>query len=244
MNQLQKSKIAIIVPCYNEAGNIIQVIEELESIKQVYCNSDFIIVNDCSTDNTAEIVKNLNVTFLDLACNLGVGGAVQCGFKYAVENDFDYALKFDGDGQHTVISIEKLLNHMHLENSDMVIGSRFINKDNSGFQSSFMRRLGITFFKYYIGFSCGYKPTDATSGLRCYNKKALNFISKHYPAFDYPEPEEIILMIKHKFKVSEIAVVMRERTSGKSSINLLKSFYFMVKVSFAIFMINCRPKIK
>lgn len=245
MKKLKNSKIAIILPCYNEEKNIIHVINELELLKKEFSFIKFIFVNDGSIDNTLEILKTLGdrIILLNLPCNLGVGGAVQSGFHYVAENDFDYALKFDGDGQHTIESISKLLNALHKNDADMVIGSRFCYKKQDGFKSNFMRRQGINFFKYFIKILSGYKPTDATSGIRCYSKKAIKFLKTYYPAFDYPEPEEIILMKKNDFKIIDCPVVMRERMEGKSSINFLKSFYFMIKVTFAIFMISVRPKI-
>lgn len=246
MVELKHAKIAIIIPCYNEQDNIVQVIKELEDFRQFFPNSKFIVINDGSTDNTLDVLKTISkqIVLLNLPCNLGVGGAVQSGFCYAEDNDFDYALKFDGDGQHTIESITVLLECLAKNNIDMVIGSRFCGKQKNGFKSSFARRMGIAFFKYFIALLSGYKPTDATSGIRCYNRNAIKFLTLYYPAFDYPEPEEIILMKKNGFKIMDCPVIMRERLGGTSSINFLKSFYFMAKVAFAIFMISLRSKVQ
>ena len=234
-------KIAIIIPCYNESEAIIGVLKEL---KEVCPDYDYIVINDCSSDNTSALVKESGLAkVIDLPVNLKIGGAVQTGFKYAAIKDYDYALKYDGDGQHRADEIELLLTPLVNEEADMLIGSRFIYKGTDGFKSTFFRRLGIKVFEFVNSLLIKQKITDNTAGFRAYNKKAIVFLAKHYPSFDYPEPEEVVLLGKNGFVIKEAPVRMRVRQGGVSSINNLRSIYYMVKVLFSVFIVAIRPKI-
>ena len=237
-----EKKIAIVIPAFNEQETIADVVSGINALN-TSGNMRFnaVVVNDCSTDNTSIIAEKLNCILLNLPINLGIGGAVQTGFKYAFENNYDYAIQVDGDGQHSPAEIPKLINAITQNEYDFVIGSRFINKE--GFQSSFSRRIGIIFFKYLILFYCRLEITDSTSGFRLLNKKALALVSEYYPD-EYPEPESIILFYKNNLKIGEVAVEMRERQGGRSSIRAFNSLYYMVKVSIAIFFTFIRSKIK
>ena len=237
-----EKKIAIVIPAFNEQETIADVVSGINALN-TSGNMRFnaVVVNDCSTDNTSIIAEKLNCILLNLPINLGIGGAVQTGFKYAFENNYDYAIQVDGDGQHSPAEIPKLINAITQNEYDVVIGSRFINKE--GFQSSFSRRIGIIFFKYLILFYCRLEITDSTSGFRLLNKKALALVSEYYPD-EYPEPESIILFYKNNLKIGEVAVEMRERQGGRSSIRAFNSLYYMVKVSIAIFFTFIRSKIK
>ncbi|MGZ6555144.1 MAG: glycosyltransferase family 2 protein, partial [Bacteroidia bacterium] len=225
-------KIAAIVPAYNEEKAISAVINDINSLALAEnLNIIVVVVNDCSKDSTAEIISKLNCVALNLPVNLGIGGAVQTGFKYAFENGFDHAIQIDGDGQHPASEIPKLVK-MALENNfDIVIGSRFLSKE--GFQSSAVRRFGINYFKWLNRFLVGITITDSTSGFRIINKKALEIVSENYPD-EYPEPEAIILYSLNKLKIGEVAVSMKERQGGVSSIGAMSSVYYMFKVSLAI----------
>ncbi len=194
-------------------------------------HTDTIVINDCSSDHTSSILERLNVPHINLPVNLGIGGAVETGFKYALINAYDYAVQVDGDGQHQPVEILKLLEAMLSSSSDIIIGSRFIK--NSGFQSSAARRMGIRIFKGLIKSLCGIKISDATSGFRLYNKKSIEFLADKYPD-EYPEPESIVILHLNSFNISEVSVSMRERKKGKSSIRTLSSLYYMMKVSLAI----------
>jgi glycosyltransferase involved in cell wall biosynthesis len=236
-------KTAVIIPCYNEADNILQVIDDILAHTD---NSNMswllIVVNDCSADNTAEIVRrDGRAVLIDLPCNLGVGAAVQTGFRYAAAHGCDYAVKFDGDGQHQADTLNELIRPLLEQRADMTIGSRFIQKETEGFQSTPLRRIGIHWLRLMIKIFSGAAVADPTSGLRAYNRRALAFARKYYPSFDYPEPEEVILMRRNNFTIEEVYTPMRERRSGVSSISPLKSVYYMLKVSFAIFMVATRP---
>lgn len=236
-------KTALLIPCYNEEKCIAGVIE---SITKMLPDMYLVIVNDASKDNTAKIVAeaanvNDHIILLDLPTNLGIGGAVQTAFRYAARNGFDYAVKVDGDGQHPANQIEKLLTVLVENKADMVIGSRFILKEK--FQSTFCRRIGIYFFRFVNSLLIGQTITDNTSGFRAYNRKALEFAEENYPSFDYPEPEEVVLMAKNGFRIAEIPVQMECRQGGVSSISPIKAMYYMMKVFFAVLMTAFRPPV-
>jgi glycosyltransferase involved in cell wall biosynthesis len=238
-------KVAIIIPCFNEEENIIGVIDDVFNNAPKGENWVPIVVNDCSTDGTIEKLQtDRRAIVLDLPCNLGVGAAVQTGFKYACANNFDFAFKFDGDGQHRADYIPALLKVLKDDEADFVVGSRFVEDNAQGFQSTSLRRVGIRVFRFLIKAVSGYTPSDPTSGFRAYNRKALNFAMRYYPSFDYPEPEELVLMKKNKFRIKDVFTEMRERQGGVSSISLLKSIYYMFKVGFAILMVASRAKEK
>lgn len=235
-------KIATIVPAYNEEKAIANVVSDILSVAQSQnLFITVIVVNDCSIDSTSEIISKLNCVALNLPVNLGIGGAVQTGFKYAFENGFDYAIQIDGDGQHPATEIPKLINAVKENNLDVVVGSRFISKE--GFQSSAMRRFGINYFKWLNRFLVGVTINDSTSGFRLINKKALEIVSDYYPD-EYPEPEAIILYSLNKLKIGEVSVTMKERQGGVSSIGTTSSIYYMLKVTLAIFYTFIRIKFK
>lgn len=234
-------KVLIIIPAYNEKDNIERVVDNLT---ENYPEYDYLVVNDCSTDTTEEILKARGYNYISLPSNLGIGGAVQSGYIWATEHGYDVAIQTDGDGQHDPAFIKDLLAPIEAGEADMTIGSRFIEKH--GFQTSFMRRLGINFIKVVIRMTCGTKVTDTTSGFRATNKELTAFFSKEY-AQDYPEPEAIVAASLNGFRVKEVPVEMREREGGVSSINALRSIYYMIKVSLALIILRLgtrRKKIK
>lgn len=235
-------KIAAIVPAYNEEKAIAAVVHDINNTAQTQnLFITVVVVNDCSTDTTAEIISGLNCVSLNLPVNLGIGGAVQTGFKYAFENGFDYAIQIDGDGQHPASEIIKLIQALKENETDVVIGSRFISKE--GFQSSAIRRFGINYFKWLNRFLVGVTINDSTSGFRLINKKTLEIVSDYYPD-EYPEPEAIILYSLNKLKIGEVPVTMKERQGGISSINTVSAIYYMFKVTLAIFYTFIRIKFK
>lgn len=220
-------KTLLIIPCYNEQETITSLYREICE-KTPY---DAIFVNDCSTDNSRAILQQQNIPHLDLPLNLGIGGAVQAGYRYALRNGYDIAVQVDGDGQHDPGQVGAITAPIEAGEADLVIGSRFIDK--SGFQSSTMRRAGIKFFRFLIYILSGKQITDATSGFRAANRKTMLLFNKHY-ASDYPEPESNMLALKNKLRVCEISVTMRERQGGVSSIKALQPIYYMLKVSLGI----------
>ena len=221
-------KKIVIIPAYNEEGNLLNTIND---IKENAPDFDYVIINDCSTDDTLSICKKNNLNYLNLPINLGIGGAVQTGYRYAYYSGYDYAVQFDGDGQHDAKYLSEMVSYLTETDSDMVIGSRFIEKE--GFQSSFLRRIGINYFTFYIKLLTGKKITDPTSGMRMINRKLLKKFTQEYPK-DYSEPESVVEILADGYKVSEIPVIMKERMEGTSSISFRKSIYYMIKVSFAI----------
>jgi glycosyltransferase involved in cell wall biosynthesis len=232
-------KILIIVPAYNEAENIRGVIEKLRSVNDGW---DVVVINDCSTDNTSALARETgHATVIDLPINLGIGGCVQTGFRYAKIFGYDYALQFDGDGQHSAEEIDKLLSIVMNGEADVAIGSRFRQK-HDGFKSSNFRRIGIRIFELFSYLLIRQRITDHTSGFRAYNRKVLHFLADHYPA-DYPEPEVVILMGKNGFIIKETFTQMHERQGGVSSIPLTRGPYYMIKVLLAMFMSAIRTKI-
>ena len=228
-------KVLVIVPAYNEENNIVTTIDGLKKNKSI----DYVVINDGSLDNTKEVCEKNNINFIDLPLNLGIGGAVQTGYKYALYHDYDVAIQFDGDNQHNPKYIEALVEEIEKGN-DIVIGSRYV-KELSEFKSTFMRRVGINFLSFLIKLVSGKKIYDPTSGYRAVNKKIIELFAEDYPT-DYPEPDSITYLIKLGYKVSEIPVEMNERKEGKSSIGLFDSVYYMIKVSLCILMSAKRGK--
>lgn len=224
----------IIIPAYNESENIKRTIEEIERKMPEF---DYVVINDCSTDNTLEICRANHFHVIDLPINLGIGGAVQTGYIYAAQNGYDFAVQVDGDGQHDPAFLNQMAEYLEQNEADMVIGSRFIDKE--GFQSSGMRRVGIKYFTKLIQILTGERITDPTSGLRMVDKSIIKIFAEDYPK-DYPEPESIVTVIMQGKKIAEIPVVMRERMGGVSSISLKKSVYYMIKVSLAILIARIR----
>lgn len=225
-------KILVIIPAYNEQDSIISVIEKL---KMDFPEADYVVINDCSKDNTLKVLSENHANYVNLPLNLGIGGGVQTGYKYAMKNGYDIAIQIDGDGQHDTAYLKNVIEPIEKGEADIVIGSRFINKE--GFQSSGMRRLGINFLSVLIKICCGTKVLDVTSGFRAVNRTYICEYAKEYPV-DYPEPEAIIKASLSGAHIKEVPVIMKERESGTSSISPLKSVYYMIKVSLAI--IVCR----
>lgn len=222
-------KKLVIIPAYNESENIVNTVKE---IKEKASDFDYVVINDCSSDKTLEILENNHLNYINLPVNLGIGGAVQTGYKYALGHEYDIAVQVDGDGQHDPAYLHSLEETLIKENADMVIGSRFIK--NEGFQSTFARRMGIVYFTKMIKSLTGTTITDPTSGFRLVNKDVIALFANDYPR-DYPEPESIVALLKRKKKVIEVPVQMKERQGGVSSIRLWNSVYYMIKVSIAIF---------
>lgn len=223
-----KIKKLIIIPAFNEADNIEKTVQ---AILRNAPDFDYVIINDCSGDKTREICEKNGFNIVNLPINLGIGGAVQTGYRYAYEMGYDVAVQVDGDGQHDPEFLNQMAEYLMSHQLDMVIGSRFIEK--KGFQSSRIRRVGIVFFSILIKILTGKLITDPTSGLRMIGRNAMGLFAMDYPR-DYPEPESVVSVLRRGMKVEEIPVIMHERVGGVSSISLKKSVYYMVKVTLAI----------
>ena len=221
-------KVLIIIPAYNEEKNLPKLTEKLE---KMYPQYDYVVVNDGSVDHTKELCRKEGISVINLPVNLGIGGAVQTGYKYGSENGYDIAVQIDGDGQHDIAYLDKLLEPLRNNSADVVIGSRFIRKE--GFQSSRLRRTGIVFLSRLIRLLTGVRVYDVTSGFRAVNRRFVEIYARDYPS-DYPEPEAIVSAIMEGGRVLEVPVVMKERENGTSSINLVRSVYYMIKVTLAV----------
>ena len=231
-------KILIIIPAYNEEHIIADVILDLHKENPDW---NLLVINDGSTDKTKEFAESTGLArVINLPFQVGIGSCVQTGFIYAKKNNFDYAIQFDGDGQHKVCEIENLLKPVECGEADVVLGSRFYIK-NKKYKSTIPRSIGIKTFKIINSILIKQKITDNTSGFRAYNKKAVNFLSTNYPT-DYPEPEAVILLGRNGFKIKEIYVDMNQRSGGKSSIRGFYSIYYMIKVFLSILLTFIRPR--
>lgn len=232
-------KCLVIIPAYNEEKNILKTVNSVKSINVKEVLIDYVVINDGSKDNTKQVLEDNKINFIDLPFNLGIGGAVQTGYKYAYYNDYDFAIQFDGDGQHNALYIEPLINELKNGNN-IAIGSRFV-EDLSNFKSTKLRRVGINLLSWLIKLVTGKKIYDPTSGFRATDKKIIELFAKNYPT-DYPEPDTIVTVIKKGYKVSEIPVEMNKREHGRSSINFIKSIYYMIKVCLSIIISSISTK--
>jgi glycosyltransferase involved in cell wall biosynthesis len=227
-----KPTILVIVPCFNEQGAIAGVVNELIAVRQRQdYQLDVLVVNDCSTDNSIDIIRTLPCLHLNLPVNLGIGGAMHSGYRYAYKNGYDIAVQMDGDGQHPAEELPTVLDPVLKKEADVSIGSRFISRE--GFQSSFTRRLGIKYFRWLNQLLIGKTIHDSTSGFRAFNRKTIEIANKYYPD-EYPEPESIVQFGLQGLRIKEVPVRMRHRLEGVSSINTSRAFYYMLKVSLGI----------
>ena len=222
-------RILAIIPAYNESGNIGRTVREILAQPLGVVP---LVIDDGSRDDTVGEAFWAGAKVVSLPFNLGIGGAVQTGYRYALEHDFDIAIQIDGDGQHDPAFLSALIRPVVEGEADMAIGSRF-SGDKAGFQSSFARRIGISFFRGLIRFLTGFDPTDPTSGFRACNRRLIAIFSGYYPS-DFPEPEAIVVARRLGAKICDVPVIMRAREAGKSSIGKLKSPYYMIKVTGAI----------
>lgn len=226
-------KKLIIIPAFNEEKNILEVSDNINKFNKKNSEKyDYIVINDGSTDSTSEICQKNKIPHVDLIHNLGIGGAVQTGYRYALENDYDIAIQFDGDGQHDINYIDELTKPIIENEADMVIGSRFIG-NISEFKSSFSRRIGIKIISFFTKLTTGVKIYDTTSGYRAVNKEIIKEFSNNYPT-EYPEPITTVELIKKNYKVKEVPVNMKERINGRSSIHTWKNIYYMFNVIISI----------
>lgn len=218
-------KLLAIIPAYNEAANIEAVIRDLKSFQ-----GDILVVNDGSTDATAEVAKGLGAHVISHPFNLGIGGTVQTGLKYAFENGYDMAIQFDGDGQHRGDQVYKIVDLVKRGEADLAIGSRTLP---GGYKMGFTRFMGSRIFHLLIRCLSGKAVEDPTSGFRCYGKRTIRLFARFYTD-DYPEVESIVTAARNGLKVVEVPVLMRGRLSGHSSITRRKSAYYMMKVTLAM----------
>lgn len=223
-------RVLVITPAYNEALSLPALIAELRGAYPAFA---VLVVNDGSTDNTAEVVLCSGARLLSLSCNLGVGGAVQTGLMAAFEEEYDLAIQVDGDGQHPPREIAKLLDGMRQTGADMVLGSRFLGE--AGYRSTAGRRFAIRCFSWAVSAMAGTHITDATSGFRAWNRRAIAVLANDYPE-DYPEVEAILRLHRAGLRIAEVPVRMAERAAGRSSIGAWEAITYLVKVPLALLM--------
>jgi len=226
---MMSKKILIIIPAFNEEQALPLFIQEL---KKTSVQADFLVINDGSTDQTATAAERAGAAVITLPLNLGIGGAMQTGFRAAKELNYDIAVQMDGDGQHPAAGLSDIISPVIDGKFDMVIGSRFLQA-GKGFKSTFTRRMGIQFFSTLLSTLTKMPITDPTSGFRAVNRKLIDSFSDYYPV-DFPEPEAIMIAKRLGAKIGEVHVTMRERLGGISSIRDWKTLYYMIKVTLAI----------
>ena len=218
-----------IVPAYNEQDSIATVLEQIRAAEPAL---HVVVVNDASRDRTAAIAARSGATVLNLPFNVGIGGAMQTGYQYALEHGFELAIQVDGDGQHDPREIRRVLEPILEGRADLVVGTRFVK--GGGYRGTRVRRVGIRIFAAVVSLLVGQRVSDTTSGFRAVNRKALGLFAAQYP-HDYPEVESIVLLSRHGLRMLEVPVQMRVRESGASSITALRAAYYMIKVLLALF---------
>ncbi len=218
-----------IVPARNEAGAIGGVVDEIRAFDPTL---DVVVIDDGSTDATAEVARSRGVAVVSLPFNLGIGGAVQTGFKYALANGYELAVRLDGDGQHDPAELPKLIGPVVRGEADIVVGSRFHGGDSS-YRPPLARRIGIGLFARLVSALVRQRVTDTTSGFQALNRHGIELFAADYP-HDYPEVEATVMVVRHRLRLLEVQATMREREHGSSSITVLRSLYYMVKVTLAL----------
>ena len=227
--RLGELKRLAIVPAFNEEASVGRVIDELRAFDAGF---DIVVVDDGSVDRTAGVAADRGAHVIRLPFNLGIGGAVQTGYRFAFEQGFDIAVQVDGDGQHDPSQLPKILEPVLDGGADLVVGSRFAG--GGAYRSTAVRRIGIRIFASVVSAVVRQRVTDTTSGFRAVNRKGIALFAADYP-HDYPEVEATVMCVKHKLRLTEVPVEMRERSGGQSSITALRSIYYMTKVLLAIF---------
>ena len=228
-------RMVAVVPAYNEEGAIGRLLDE---IRDFDVELDVVVLDDCSTDDTAAVAEAHGATVLRLPFNVGIGGAVQTGFRYALEQGYARAVRLDGDGQHDPSELPKLLAPIERGEADLVIGSRFVDA-NGSYRPPFARRLGIRVFARLVSLLGGQKVTDTTSGFLALDRAGIELFAREYP-HDYPEVEATLVALRSGLRLQQVQVDMRERETGTSSITFVRSLYYIVKVMLALLVASVR----
>lgn len=229
--------VAIIIPAFNEEAALPGLLAEVRAVAP---DSDIIVINDCSLDRTAATARKHGALVLDLPCNLGVGGAVQAGFRYAFARGYQYVVRCDGDGQHPPSEIPKLVEVMRTGDVDLVIGSRFLTDHEESYKSTAFRSVGIRGLALLLSLICRARVTDPTSGFQMLNRPLLAYFSRSYP-LDYPEPESLALLRRQGYRFREVGTRFRPRMTGSSSIKSWGAIYYALKVGLALLVDRARP---
>jgi glycosyltransferase involved in cell wall biosynthesis len=234
---LAGGRVLVVVPAYNEEESLGPT---LRCIRRELPAARLVVISDCSTDRSADVARAEGAAVVELPCNLGYGGAVQTGFKYALANSFDFVVQMDADGQHDPRSAVALLDHVTRDEVDVAIGSRFLGQHNYHIPMS--RRLGMAVFGWLVTFVTGRHFSDPTSGFQAMNRAVLRFFARdNYPS-DFPDADTIILLVLAGFRVKEVPVLMRARTAGKSMHSNLKALYYVPKMILSILMVLLRRR--
>ena len=224
------TRIVAVVPAFEEEAAIGPVVAEITAFDP---SMDVVVVDDGSSDGTGAAAAAAGATVVRLPFNLGIGAAVQTGFRWALLRDYDLAVRLDGDGQHDPAELPKLLAPLERGEADVVTGSRF-RESEDGYRPPLGRRVGITWFARLVSVLSGQRVTDTTSGFQALNRSGIALFARDYPS-DYPEVEATVLVLKHRLRLAEVPVRMREREHGSSSITFLRSVYYAIKVTLALF---------
>lgn len=225
MDRHKNYKILVIVPSYNEAENLPSLLHEIRQL-----HYDVIVIDDSSSDSTAKVASESGVPVLSLAANLGIGGAVQTGFKYAVANDYDIVVQIDGDGQHDPVWVKEIIQPLCQNESDCAIGSRYVpEQKDTNYKTPFARRMGMYFSTSILYVTTGLRINDTTSSFRALNRNAFEYFANHYPV-DHPEAEALFMLHKKRFRICEVPIKMRIRAHGESLFNFTKAFLYPLRV--------------
>ena len=232
---MSRGRVVAIVPAFNEEGAVVAVIDGIRAFDPSF---DVVVVDDGSTDRTAAVARERGAAVVTLPYNLGIGGAVQTGFVYAAEHGYDVAVRLDGDGQHDPTDLAALLVPIDDGTADVVTGSRFAGADGT-YRPPLARRIGIVWFAKLVSALTRQRVTDTTSGFQALNRRGIVLFASDYPS-DYPEVEATVLVHKHRLRMTEVQVHMREREHGTSSITFVRSIYYVFKVTLALFVAMVR----
>jgi len=233
--------VVAIVPAWNEAGAIGGVVDEILAFDPTI---HVVVVDDASDDDTSAVAQRHGATVLPLLFNVGIGGAVQTGFRYARDEGYEIAVRLDGDGQHDASELGKLIGPVRVGEADLVIGSRFVDPGGT-YRPPFARRMGIRVFARLVSLLGGQKVTDTTSGFSAMNRAGIELFALEYP-HDYPEVEATLVALRSGLRLTQVQVEMRERQTGTSSITFVRSLYYIVKVMLALLVASLRryPKLE
>ncbi len=228
-------RIVAVVPAWNESGAIGRVVDEIMAVDP---SVDVVVVDDASSDDTAEVAEARGAVVLRLPFNVGIGGAVQTGFRFALAEGYELAVRLDGDGQHDASEIPRILGPVEAGEADLVIGSRFVDGTGS-YRPPLARRLGIRVFARLVSLLGGQRVTDTTSGFVALDRRGIELFAREYP-HDYPEVEATLVALRSGLRLAQVQVEMRERASGSSSITFVRSLYYIVKVMLALLVASLR----
>lgn len=245
MQNKPKIKSIAIIPAYNECGKIGQVVSEIRESAE---NIDVLVIDDGSTDKTAHYAKDAGARVIRLTSNMGYGVALQTGYKYAYDREYDFLVQLDGDGQHNPIYIPEMLKLVMADEADLVLGSRFLHETAPDenplvhYKAGKVRKLGILFFAFLTTKLIGFKVTDPTSGYQAFNKHVIAFFTQDFFPCDFPDADVIVMLYMAGFKIKEFPMLMSKRENGKSMHSGTKPAYYVFKMFLSMFMTLLRKK--